>query len=141
LTYRNIILANETSADAHGALVPAIALARAFKAKLTMLVVSPRLFAPTLMMEVDQARSAAKTRADFLGSIAYRQAQEAGVSLDVSFETGPFAERILDYIRNHPVDLLVLGLARKRKLPGLLDTMALLFRKSSCSIHIIRDGV
>jgi nucleotide-binding universal stress UspA family protein len=140
LSYANILLANEASVDAHGALTPAIALARAFKAKLTMLVVTRRILIPTLMAEVDQACAAAKTRADFLGSIAYRQALEAGVTFELSLETGAFAERTLAYIRNHPVDLLVLGLARKRKLPSLLDTMEILFRQSNCSIHIIREN-
>jgi nucleotide-binding universal stress UspA family protein len=138
--YTNILLANDTSIDAHGALIPAISLARAFKARLTMLVISRRHLIPTLMAEVDEARVAAKTKADFLASVASRQAQDAGVTFHLGYDTGPLAERTLAYIEANRVDLLVIGLARKSRLLSVFDTMDLLFRNSSCSIHVVKDA-
>jgi nucleotide-binding universal stress UspA family protein len=135
--YRHLVLANPGSINAQGALEPALALAAAFGAKLTMLVVErPPRFA-LFLKDIDDACAAIDTRSNFI--IAH--AQERAVSLDIGFDArrvvGDLAPCVLRFLAQTPADLLVIG-SKGATLASSVSGAGRLFREVPCALHVVR---
>jgi nucleotide-binding universal stress UspA family protein len=135
--YRKILLANDGSANARGALEPAIALARVFDAKLEMFVVIglPRI--PALMMEVDEARAAAETKSSYIISVAQHRAEAANVTFQSERAIGDFVVRTLAFINKNHHDLLVIGSDQPHTMFANATDRLLL--RAPCSVHLVKS--
>jgi nucleotide-binding universal stress UspA family protein len=138
--YKRILLANDGSLDAGGALAPALALAHGFDAYLEMLVVIslPRL--PLLKGEVDDAAVAAKTRSSYIISVAQQRAEAVHVAFHADMVLGDFVERTLGFIDENRPELLVIGKVGR---PAFLDlifgnAVDRLAWRAPCSVHLVK---
>jgi len=135
--YRHLVLANPGSINAQGALEPALALAGAFGARLTMIVVErPPRFA-LFLRDIDDACAAIDTRSNFI----ITHAQERAVRLDIAFDArrvvGDLAPCVLRFLAQTPADLLVIA-RKSTTLASWVGGAGRLFREAPCALHVVR---
>lgn len=138
--YRRILLANDGSMNASGALEPALALAEKFAAELTMLIVAKLPRIPISMGEVDDAKSGAEAKCAYIISAARQRAEVAQVAFHGEIALGSFVERTLAFLHDHPAELLVVagGKSATRPVPssGAIDRLVHL---APCSVHLVKS--
>ena len=136
-----ILLANDGSLDARGALQPALALAHGLNANLAMLVVMTLPHSPLLKAEVDDAVQVAETRFSHIASIAQGRADAAHVPFYAEMALGNFIERTLAFIEEHRPDLLVVGQSGDSAFfEALFGNVAeRLAWRAPCSVHLVKS--
>lgn len=137
IMYRRILLASEATVNADGSLAVALALAAAFDARLTLLLVTRLPAIPISIGEVDDAKRAAEVKAAYIVSIARNRASAANVEFHADVVTGTFVYRTLEYLYAHPADLLVIRDQAARY--GLFHSRGVtLAHRAKCSVHLVR---
>ncbi|HTW55134.1 MAG TPA: universal stress protein [Thermoplasmata archaeon] len=144
--FRSIAVAVDGSPHADDALATAIDMARRYSASLTVVAVAPLPAAfvlpnepaPAPVMESDTPRFRA------LVDAGVERARAAGLAaVEGVCEEGPPVDTILDFLRAHPVDLLVVGSrglsTAKRILLGSVS--AGLVNHAPCPVLVVRPKV
>lgn len=135
--YRRILLISGDTIDGDGALEAALALASAFGAALTMLLILKTPAFPISIGEVDDARRAAEVRSSYIISSVATRAENASVAFHANVARGAMVNRTLEYLHDHPADLIVMADLSSRF--GFLPSRAVrLAQRTTCSVHIVR---
>ena len=119
IVFKHILVPTDLSEPSEGALLTAIELAQAFKAKLTLLHVwnVPLMgYAEALEWPTENMEKAARKALDDLRA----RVAKAVPATEASLANGPEWERILDAVQERSVDLVVMGTHGRRGLPRLV---------------------
>jgi nucleotide-binding universal stress UspA family protein len=123
---------------------PAVAVATTLAAvsggELYLLMVQTLPLFPTTLGEVDAEKRLIDRRFAFLTASAYRRAQEAQVCLHADLVVGHPYERVLEYVADKRIDLLVVGALRSSAVStflfgGLTERLA---RAAPCAVHLVK---
>ena len=107
--YRRILIAHDGSAGAERALQAAIALAREAKAELHMLSVEELPRFPASIDEVVEEKAESNRRFGGLIRRARASAEAQGLKIHFHVKAGHTVPVIVDFVREHAIDLLVVG--------------------------------
>jgi nucleotide-binding universal stress UspA family protein len=107
--YRRILLVNEGTIEANGAFEPSLILANCFDAELHMILVEELSRLPVTISEVEGEKSAADRRSAYIVASAQRRAKEARVKLRSHVVIGRTIERVIAFVNENQIDLLVVG--------------------------------
>jgi nucleotide-binding universal stress UspA family protein len=139
--YRNIAVAFDDSPEAGRALTAAIDLARCVGAELKTVTVMEKLPAYTAFatssdpafltkLEDDRAKYYEQMRAN-----AQALAEHAGVSLTTYVVDGETVDGIVNFVREHNIDLLVIGLHRRHdRISRIWSTVYTIAQNVPCSV-------
>jgi nucleotide-binding universal stress UspA family protein len=138
--YRRILLANRGTVEADGALEPSLVLARRFSAELHMLLIEELPRFPVSITEVVGEKREADRRCAFIVASAQRRAKEAQIKFRSHVVVGRFVERIVKFVNENQIDLLVIGLIESSLLDGCLfgDATLRLVRLTPCAVHVVK---
>jgi nucleotide-binding universal stress UspA family protein len=138
--YKNIAVAYDDSPEAGRALTAAIDLARCVGAELMTISVMEKLPAYTAFatggdpafltkLEDDRVKYYEKTRAK-----AQALAEHAGVRLTTYVADGETVDRIVNFVCEHKIDLLVIGLHRHDRISRIWSTVSAIAQNVPCSV-------
>ena len=145
--FRHILVSLDGSELAAAALRPAVGIAGVSGAEVTLLMVIPpiedALEAPGETISIDAQWETRRERArDYLTALCRRPEWE-GVRFTVDVAMGPVAETILDYARDHAVDLIVITThgrsGVRRWVWGSVAEKVL--RATTTTVLLVRSGV
>lgn len=138
--YRKILLANRGSLEADGAFEPSLVLASRLGAELHMLLVEELSRLPATITEVVGEKREADHRCAFIVASAQRRAKQAGVKFRAHVVVGRFVERVVEFVNENQIDLLVVGLNRQTPLDDLLfgNGTQRLIRHVPCAVHVVK---
>lgn len=137
--YRRILLANEGTIEANGAFEPSLALASRFDAQLHMLLVEELPRFPVTIGEVVGEKRAADQRSAYIVASAQRRAKEAGIKFRSHVVVGRMIERVIAFVNENQIDLLVIGLTRySRFYPFFGNAAERLIWLAPCTVHVVK---
>jgi nucleotide-binding universal stress UspA family protein len=138
--YRRILLANRGSVEADGAFEPSLVLARRFNAELHMILVEELSRFPVSITEVVGEKREADRRCAFIVASAQRRAKQALVKFRTHVVVGRFVERIVEFVNENQIDLVVVGQIDRARLDELLfgDATQRLIRLARCAVHVVK---
>jgi nucleotide-binding universal stress UspA family protein len=138
--YRRILLANEGTIEANGAFEPLLVLASRFDAELHMILVEELPRFPVTINEVTGEKEAADRRSAYIVASAQRRAKEAGIKFRSHVVVGHMTERVIAFVNEHQIDLLVVslkgGFSRLDSFFG--STAERLIRQAPCTVHVAK---
>ena len=138
--YRKLLIANDGSPGAHAALRAAIDLAVKLGAELHMISVEeiPRM--PETIGEIEDEREEAKRHLDPVVAHARQLAAAHGLSLEPHVLPGHPVATIVEFVRTHDIDLLVVGFMGHSALYNRLigSTTDRLVDHAPCAVLVIK---
>ena len=138
--YRRILVANDGSPGALQALVAALTLAKLHHAELHMITVEelPRFAAS--IDEVAEEKDEADHRFAPVIEAARTRAKQAGVALETHLAAGHVVQAIVEFVRSHAVDLLVVGFMGHSQLYERIigSTTDRLVRLAPCAVLVVK---
>jgi nucleotide-binding universal stress UspA family protein len=139
--FSRILLANDGTLEAGGALEPALLLAKELGAELYMLLIEER-------RETGASTGAAghvdiDRRSAFIVASSERRAREANVPFHTSVVSGSTIEHVVQYAKQNQVDLLVLGTLSRPLARGLFARKLVteLVHKVPCTVLVVKPGM
>jgi nucleotide-binding universal stress UspA family protein len=138
--YRKILVANDGSAGAVQALDTAISLAKLQQAQLHMITVEELPRFPASIDEVAEEKEEADHRLAPVIAAARERATRAGIALETHLAAGHAVPAIVEFVRNHAVDLLVVGFMGHSQLYERVigSTTDRLVRLAPCAVLVIK---
>lgn len=138
--YKKILLANSGSIEADGAFEPSLTLASRFGAELHMLLIEELPRFPLTIAEVVGEKRATDQRCAYIVASAQRCAKEARVNFRAHVVVGRFIGKIVEFVAENEIDLLVVG--PSKRLPGghflFGDSSYRLLRSVPCAVHFVK---
>jgi len=138
--YRRILVANDGSAGAVQALDMAISLAKLHQAQLHMITVEELPRFPASIDEVAEEKEEADHRLAPVIAAARARAMRAGIALETHLAAGHAVPAIVEFVRNHAIDLLVVGFMGHSQLYERVigSTTDRLVRLAPCAVLVIK---
>ena len=138
--YRKILLANNGTLDASGAFEPSLVLASRFNAELHMLLVEELPRYPATISEVVGEKRAADRRFAYIVAVAQRRAKEARIKFRSHVVVGSMIDRVIAFVDENQVDLLVVGLAGYSRFSQFFfgNMAEQLVRLAPCAVHVVK---
>ena len=115
--YRRILLVNEGTLDANGAFELSLLLASRFDAELHMILVEELSRFPVTIGEVVGEKRAADQRSAYIVASVQRRAKEANVKFRSHVVIGRLIDRVIEFVNENQIDLLVLGRKNDSRVP------------------------
>jgi nucleotide-binding universal stress UspA family protein len=137
--YKRILVANSGSLEDE-AFGPALVLASRFCAELHMLLVKEVPRFPMAIGEVTSSLEEAEGRFAYIVAWAERRAKEANIELRAHVMVGQLLDRVVGFVEQNRIDLLVVCVARHRQLRDFIvgNPTERLIRAMPCAVHIVR---
>jgi nucleotide-binding universal stress UspA family protein len=136
--FRKILIANDGSTGAQRALEMAIGLAQEAKAELHMISVEELPRFPASIDEVIEEKDAANHR--FSGVIKHAQLIAKGTEIRFHVKAGHAVPAIVDFVKEHGIDLLIVGFMGHSALYNHLigSTTDRLVELAPCAVLVIK---
>jgi len=138
--YKRILIASDGSPGAAHALETALSLAKLHGAELHMITVEelPRFAAS--IDEVAEEKDEADLRLAPMIAAARSRAGEVGVKLETHVAAGHVAQAVVDFVRGHGIDLLVVGFMGHSQLYERIigSTTDRLVRLAPCAVLVVK---
>jgi len=140
--YRKILHGNDGSENAFQALAHALALAKASGAELHSISVEEIPHYAGTIGEVIEEKEAANGRFRDVIQRSREMAQAAGVALQVHVVVGHEVKTIVEFIKEHGFDLLVIGFMGHSALYDRVmgGTCQSLVRLAPCSVLVVKEA-
>jgi nucleotide-binding universal stress UspA family protein len=138
--YRKILLANEGTIEANGAFGPSLVLASRFDAELHMILVEELPRFPVTISEVVGEKRAADSRSAYIVASAQRRATEARVKFRAHVVIGRMIDRVIAFVNENQIDLLVIGLKKPLHRWHFFvgNAPEQLIRLAPCAVHVVK---
>jgi len=138
--YRRILVASDGSPGAARALEAAIALAKLAAAPLHMITVEELPRFPASIDEVEEEKSEAEHRLRPALEEARARAKAAGIELEVHLVPGHVVAAVVEFIKTHAIDLLVVGFMGHSELYERIigGTADRLVRLAPCAVLVVK---
>ncbi len=107
--FKKILIASDGSEGAAKAFDAALALARQYKAELTMICVEELPSFPSSMDEMIEEKKDLNGKFNRITGHARAKAKEAQVKFDVHLTSGHVVPKIVNFIERKAIDLLIIG--------------------------------
>jgi nucleotide-binding universal stress UspA family protein len=117
-----------------------LVLARRFSAELHMILVEELPRFPVSITEVVGEKREADRRCAFIVASAQRRAKQAQIKFRTHVVVGRFVERIVEFVNENQIDLVVVGQIDRARLDELLfgDATQRLIRLARCAVHVVK---
>jgi len=144
--FKKILFCTDFSENSHWAFTYALSLAKAFKAKLLILHVTPEPIHPDQLSiylpqeKLEELKASQKKEAEKELKTHYLQKMKGFKNYQVSFQEGEPFYVIIQMARKESVDLIVMGTHGRTGLDHILfgSTAEKVVRKSPCAVMTIR---
>jgi nucleotide-binding universal stress UspA family protein len=138
--YRRILLANDGSLDAGGALDSALLLAKGLSTELHMLLIEEQR--ETGASSPVSGHVNTGHRSAFIVATSERRAREADVQFQTKVVSGSTIEHVVQYVKQNQVDLLVFGALTRPPSRGLFarSSVAELVHRAPCAVLIVKPA-
>jgi len=138
--YEKIAVAYDGSPGACKALDAAIALAKQGRGVLQLVAVEEISRFPASIDEIDEERTQADRRFAPMLEEARSRASAAGVALHAHLLPGHVVATIVEFVKEHHIDLLVVGFMGHSQLYDRIigSTTDRLVRLAPCSVHVVK---
>ena len=137
--YRRLLLVNDGTLDAGGALEPSLILARRLDAELHMILVEELPRFPATITEVVGEKLVADQRLAYVAASAQRRAEEAQIRFLSHVVVGRLIDRVIEFIEKNQVDLVIVS-AKGARASGFFfsRTTERLVRLAPCAVHVVK---